>query len=153
MSIFVTTLLVGMRALHETARMSGMLEWFRSLLPKEDRFFGLFEQHAGLVVEGAESLRAALKGGTDERHNLRAVTEREQEADAVAHEVLLAVRRSFITPFDRSAITGLISSLDDSIDQMQKTTKSILLLGCRVGGVLQLHCLHVLRAACSEDAW
>ena len=37
------------------------------------------------------------------------------------------VRRSFITPFDRSAITGLISSLDDSIDQMQKTTKSILL--------------------------
>ena len=36
-----------------------MLDWFRALMPKEDRFFGLFEQHATLVVAGAESLRAA----------------------------------------------------------------------------------------------
>jgi hypothetical protein len=45
----------------------------------------------------------------------------------VTREVLLAVRRSFITPFDRSAITSLITALDDSIDQMQKTVKAILL--------------------------
>ena len=40
-----------------------MLKWFRALMPKEDRFFGLFEQHATLVVAGAESLRAGLEGG------------------------------------------------------------------------------------------
>ena len=104
-----------------------MLDWFRALMPKEDRFFGLFERHAALVVAGAESLRAALQGGPAERGNLQSVSERENEADAVTREVLLAVRRSFITPFDRGAITGLITALDDSIDQMQKTTKAILL--------------------------
>ena len=41
-----------------------MLAWFRALLPKEERFFGLFEQHAALVVAGTESLRAALEGGS-----------------------------------------------------------------------------------------
>ncbi len=44
-----------------------MLDWFRALMPKEDRFFGLFERHAALVVAGAESLRAALQGGPEER--------------------------------------------------------------------------------------
>ena len=104
-----------------------MLPWFRSLLPKEDRFFDLFERHSGLVVAGAEALRAALQGGEEERRRLQTVSERENDADLVTREVLLAVRRSFITPFDRSAITGLITALDDSIDQMQKTTKAILL--------------------------
>ena len=41
--------------------------------------------------------------------------------------MLLAVRRSFITPFDRSAITSLISSMDDAIDEMQQTAKAITL--------------------------
>ena len=102
-----------------------MLDWFRALLPKEERFFGLFEQHATLVVAGAESLRAALEGGSALPQHLQAVVERENEADAVTREVLLAVRRSFITPFDRGDIKDLITAMDDAIDQMNKTTKTI----------------------------
>src|SRR3954452_14654146 len=86
-----------------------MLDWFRALLPKEERFFDLFEQHATLVVAGAESLRAALEGGPDLPQHLQAVVERENEADAITREVLLAVRRSFITPFDRGDIKDLIT--------------------------------------------
>ena len=37
------------------------------------------------------------------------------------------MRRSFITPFDRGDIKDLIGSMDDSIDQMQKTAKAITL--------------------------
>jgi uncharacterized protein len=102
-----------------------MLDWFRALLPKEERFFGLFEQHAALVVAGAESLRAALEGGPALHQHLQAVVERENEADAITREVLLAIRRSFITPFDRGDIKDLITAMDDAIDQMQKTTKTI----------------------------
>jgi predicted phosphate transport protein (TIGR00153 family) len=104
-----------------------MLDWFRSFMPKEDRFFDLFEQHAALVAAGAESLQAALSEGSADgmmRH-LQAVSEREDEADAVAREVMLAVRRSFITPFDRVAIIALIGSLDDAIDEMKKTCKAV----------------------------
>ena len=104
-----------------------MLEWFRALMPKEDRFFGLFEQQATLVVAGAESLRAGLEGGSALRQHLQTVMDRENDADAITREVLLAVRRTFITPFDRGDIKDLITAMDDAIDQMQKTAKTILL--------------------------
>jgi predicted phosphate transport protein (TIGR00153 family) len=53
--------------------------------------------------------------------------EREDDADAVTREVFLAVRRSFITPFDRGDIKDLITSMDDAIDEMRKTGKTIIL--------------------------
>jgi len=45
----------------------------------------------------------------------------------VTREVLVAVRRTFITPFDRTDIQDLITSMDDAIDQMNKTAKTIVL--------------------------
>jgi uncharacterized protein len=108
-----------------------MLGWFKALMPKEERFFALFEKHATIVVAGAEALRSALKGGDEVERYCRIVSERESEADEVTREVLIAVRRTFITPFDRTDIQDLVSSLDDSIDQMNKTAKTIMLFEVR----------------------
>jgi uncharacterized protein len=108
-----------------------MLGWFKALMPKEERFFALFEKHATIVVAGAEALRGALKGGDEVERYCRIVAERESEADEVTREVLIAVRRTFITPFDRTDIQDLVSSLDDSIDQMNKTAKTIMLFEVR----------------------
>jgi uncharacterized protein len=104
-----------------------MLDWFRALMPKEDRFFELFEQHANLVVAGAESLRAAFAGGPDLNEHIQTVMDRENEADVITREVILALRRSFSTPFDRGDIKDLITSMDDAIDQMRKTVKIVTL--------------------------
>jgi predicted phosphate transport protein (TIGR00153 family) len=104
-----------------------MLQWFRAMMPKEDRFFDLLEQHSTLVVAGAEALRAALDGGPDFQRQIATVMEREDDADAVTREVFLAVRRSFITPFDRGDIKDLITAMDDAIDEMRKTGKTIIL--------------------------
>jgi len=108
-----------------------MLGWFQAIMPKEDKFFDLFEQHAALVVAGAEALRSLLKGG-DQVENFRAqIFSLENQADEVTRQVLTAVRRTFITPFDRSDIQDLIGSLDDAIDQMNKTAKTIALFEVR----------------------
>jgi uncharacterized protein len=104
-----------------------MLKWFQALMPKEDRFFGLFNRHAATLVQGAEALRALLEGGDAVPDGCRRLMLHENEADAYAREVLLAVRRTFITPFDRGDIKELIGLLDDAIDQMQKTAKAIIL--------------------------
>jgi predicted phosphate transport protein (TIGR00153 family) len=104
-----------------------MLRWFQALMPRERRFFELFDRHALVIVEGAEALRALLKGGPGVADACRRVMAHENEADAIAREVLLLVRRSFITPFDRGDIKDLINTLDDTIDQMQKTAKAVLL--------------------------
>ncbi|WP_054311982.1 DUF47 domain-containing protein [Mesorhizobium sp. 1M-11] len=101
-----------------------MLGWFRRLLPREDRFFDLFEQHSQTVVGGAEALQQLLSGNDVERW-CREIVALENQADAITAEVLLAVRRSFITPFDRGDIKDLIQSMDDAIDMMHKTVKTV----------------------------
>ncbi len=108
-----------------------MLRWFHALLPREERFFQLFAKHSQIVVSGAEALRAMLEGGDAVPHHYRIVMDRENEADAVTREVLIAVRRTFITPIDRGDIKDLITSMDNTIDQMQKTAKSVMLFNIR----------------------
>ncbi len=102
-----------------------MMRWFQALMPKEERFFELFARHSQAVLAGAEALRAMLEGGDAIPHNYQIVMDREQDADDVTREVLIAVRRTFITPFDRGNIRDLITSMDNSIDQRQKTAKSV----------------------------
>ncbi|MEP7454263.1 DUF47 domain-containing protein [Phyllobacterium sp. SB3] len=102
-----------------------MLRWFRALLPREDRFFDLFDRHSRVVVEAANSMKALLAEEGDMQQHCARIIELEDEADEITREVLLAVRRSFITPFDRGDIKDLIQSMDDAIDMMRKTVKTI----------------------------
>jgi uncharacterized protein len=104
-----------------------MLRWFHALMPKEERFFELFARHSEAVLAGAVALRAMLEGGEAIQRNYTIVMDREHDADDLTREVLIAVRRSFITPFDRGNIRDLITSMDNSIDQMQKTAKGVIL--------------------------
>jgi predicted phosphate transport protein (TIGR00153 family) len=104
-----------------------MLGWFQALMPKEDRFFELFTQHAKIVVVGAEALRGVLQGGDSIGRYCKEVFDREADADEITRQVLTAVRRTFVTPFDRADIQDLINSMDDAIDQMNKTAKIITL--------------------------
>jgi uncharacterized protein len=108
-----------------------MLGWFQALMPKEERFFRLFEKHAVIVVAGAEALRGLLQGGGTIEDYCKQIFQHESEADDVTREVLVAVRRTFITPFDRTDIQDLITSMDDAIDQMNKTAKTIVLFEVR----------------------
>jgi predicted phosphate transport protein (TIGR00153 family) len=102
-----------------------MLGWFHALMPQEQKFFDMFAKHSEVVVSGAEALRAMLEGGDAVEKNYKLVMDHEQAADNVTRDVLIAVRRNFITPFDRSVIRSLITSMDNGIDQMQKTAKTI----------------------------
>jgi predicted phosphate transport protein (TIGR00153 family) len=104
-----------------------MLGWFQAIMPKEGQFYELFNRHARTLVAGATALSDVLDGGDATAPACARVVAHEDEADAITREVLLTVRRTFITPFDRGDIKDLITSLDDAIDQMQKTAKVITL--------------------------
>jgi uncharacterized protein len=103
------------------------MRWFHALMPKEEQFVQLFCRHAETLVHGAKSLRDLLEGGDSIEHACSEIFRFEDEADQVARDTLLAVRQTFITPFDRGDIKQLSGSLDDAIDQMQKTAKAITL--------------------------
>lgn len=104
-----------------------MLQWFQRLLPRQQMFFPLFNQHAKLIEQAAIALKQMLDDGEDSLRHCRMVMEYEQQADEVTRKVLLGIRSSFITPFDRIDIRHLITAMDDTIDQMNKTAHAILL--------------------------
>ena len=104
-----------------------MLRFVRAIMPREDRFFDMFERHAQILVAGAGALGGLFEGGGGIAESCKRIHAHEKAADDVTRDVLVAVRRSFITPFDRSAITALTSSMDDAIDEMWQTAKAVTL--------------------------
>ena len=112
-------------AFFHSSRDCPLFGWFQALMPREERFFILFNRHAELSVRGAEALKAVLAGGDAMPQNCARVVQCEKQADQVTLEVIQAVRRTFITPFERGDITDLISLMDDAVDQMRQTVKAI----------------------------
>src|SRR5512143_2823892 len=104
-----------------------MLQWFQRLMPRQNVFFPAFERHAAVIVKAARALREMVNGGDELRLRFQEILDLEHEADAIAREVLLGLRTSFITPFDRADIQSLITSMDDSVDQCKATAKAIML--------------------------
>jgi predicted phosphate transport protein (TIGR00153 family) len=104
-----------------------MLQWFHRLMPHQKVFFPLFERHAAVIVTAARALREMLAGDDQLKLRFQEVLALEHEADTITREVLIGLRTTFITPFDRADIQSLITSMDDSIDQMQQTAKAIVI--------------------------
>ena len=104
-----------------------MLRFFQALMPREEKFFAQFNDHARTLVEGAIALRDLLEGGPGLAEAYARIVQHEDKADAITRAVLVGLRRTFITPFDRGDMKELISQLDDAIDQMKKTAKAITL--------------------------
>ena len=76
-----------------------MLGWFQAIMPKEDKFFDLFEQHAALVVAGAEALRSLLKGGEEIENCRKQILSLENQADEITRQVkhgMTAVTPSYL---------------------------------------------------------
>lgn len=102
-----------------------MFGWFQRLLPKSGDFFGMFERHAATLVAAAEALVHLTKGEGDAAQHIRTISDREHDADDIIREVLHAVRHTFLTPFDRGAITSLIGAMDDTVDEMHTTSTAV----------------------------
>jgi hypothetical protein len=106
-----------------------MLAAFQRLLPRKSDFFAMFESHAATLVAAAGALKRLTEDGVSTGEVLQLIRDQEHKADDVIRQVLVEVRRTFLTPFDRSAITALIVALDDTIDEMLAAARAIDLYG------------------------
>ena len=102
-----------------------MFAWFQRLLPQRGDFFGMFEAHAATLVGAADALTRLATDGASPHRLLQEIHDYEHRADEIIRDVLTAVRKTFLTPFDRGAITGLIGSMDDAIDEMLAAARAI----------------------------
>jgi predicted phosphate transport protein (TIGR00153 family) len=102
-----------------------MFGWFQRLLPQRGDFFVMFEAHAATLVAAADALQHLATNGVSTRDVLAKIRDREHEADDIIRQVLTAVRKTFLTPFDRGSITSLIGAMDDAIDEMLAAARAI----------------------------
>ena len=102
-----------------------MFGWFQRLLPQKGDFFGLFEAHAATLVGAADALLSLSRDDVSTGDMLKVIRDREHDADDIIRRVLTEVRKTFLTPFDRGAITSLIGAMDDTIDEMLASARAI----------------------------
>lgn len=105
---------------------------FGRLLPREGRFFDLFNAHAAQVVRAARALKALMDDyeGAREEH-ARTIDEAEHSADRITAEAIRLLHKSFITPLDRDHIHHLVNAMDDICDLIQDATETLSLYDVR----------------------
>ncbi len=102
-----------------------LLKLFHALMPKEEGFIDYFSEHSEKIIAATEALHQMMANGGDTAPYCHLIYTKEGEADVIARKTLLAIHRTFITPFDRSDIHGLISAMDDTIDLVEETAQRV----------------------------
>ena len=102
-----------------------MFGWFQRLLPQSGDFFTMFERHSAACVAASEALAQLVNGEGERQAHISAIRDREHDADDVIRQVLAEVRQTFLTPFDRTAIIGLIGAMDDVVDEIQACASAV----------------------------
>jgi hypothetical protein len=93
------------------------------LIPRDERFFGMFRESARNVAAGAAALADLLSSYTDVELKVRRIKELEHVGDQLTHSIFDALNRAFVTPFDREDIARLAAALDDVIDQTEEASR------------------------------
>jgi len=91
-----------------------------SFIPRERRFYDLFEQQAATIVRSAGLLEQALADVANLSAYQREIKALEHQGDEITHEVVSTLNRTFVTPFDHEDIYALASGLDDILDYIEE---------------------------------
>jgi uncharacterized protein len=118
-----------------------------NLLPRDTVFFELFEGMSGHAVKVAQHLSQLAKSFPDISASIQKIRDEEHGADTLAHQALDRLDRTFITPFDREDIHGLVGELDDIIDGVDALAKRFPLFHIKVMAPIFVKQTEVLMAA------
>lgn len=94
-----------------------------NLLPKDEKFFGLFGQHIRILCQSSALLVTGLKAGYEGVCDISKEMEvLERSGDEVIHLIFQRLQTTFITPFDPEDIQTLATSLDNVLDSIEDAT-------------------------------
>lgn len=126
---------------------------FGRLMPKEGKFFDLFNAHAEQIVVGGNALVSFIANlGKDEQLAAQAsdaVDTAEAQADKITHDTISLLHSTFITPLDRDEIHSLINALDDILDLIQDVTQTVSLYDIRESTAEAVQLADLCMACCT----
>ena len=129
------------------------MRFLSALMPREARFFSLFNRHAELIVEGGRAVTELVRDYADLGRRaalIERIGEVERSADKVTYETVQLLHSTFITPFDRNEIHRLISGMDDILDLMQDAAESMNLFDIQTLPPESAHMAQILEACCEK---
>jgi len=97
------------------------------LIPREERFFDLFEEQGRNIVAAAERLREMIFDFSDAPAKSMAIKELEHVGDVLTHDLIRKINTTFVTPFDREDVYALASRLDDVLDLIEAAADRLVL--------------------------
>jgi predicted phosphate transport protein (TIGR00153 family) len=100
-----------------------------SFIPRERRFYDLFEQQAATIIRSAGLLEQALADVVNLATCQREIKALEHQGDDITHEIVSTLNRTFVTPFDHEDIYALASGLDDILDYIEEVADTANLYG------------------------
>lgn len=127
------------------------MRFLSALMPREPRFFDLFDRHGALIVEGSNAVVELVQQYADTTRRaelIQKIGDIERSADKITHETVRVLHETFITPFDRNDIHRLISGMDDVLDLMQDATESMHLFDIQTLPPSSLKMAELLRECC-----
>lgn len=99
----------------------------RFLVPREARFFDLFEKDVANLVVAANTLAELLENYEDVPAKVKKIIDLEHEGDAITHQITEQLHRTFVTPLDREDIALLAYRMDDIMDFIQGAAEAMLI--------------------------
>ncbi|MBI2955650.1 MAG: DUF47 domain-containing protein [Chloroflexi bacterium] len=97
------------------------------LIPREEKFFDMFEKASRNMLEAAKLLQEMLSHYEDVEKKVSEITEREHQGDAITHDIIAKLNSTFVTPFDREDIHHLTSAIDDVVDRIEAAADVMLI--------------------------
>ena len=91
---------------------------FQYFIPKDKKFFPLFEQAANNLIDLGNALKEVVNTDDLSRRTeiFKLIEELEHKGDTITHQIYIELGKNFITPFDREDIHELASAIDDIAD-------------------------------------
>jgi len=100
---------------------------FGFLVPKDRKFFPLFNEAADNLVLASELLIKLIREADLNKRldYMKAIKDAEHVGDDLTRKLMDELNGTFITPFDREDIHELISKMDGVVDYINSTSKKI----------------------------
>lgn len=105
---------------------------FGRFMPREGKFFEMFNEHAALIVQGSHALAALMASGDDLERRAHNVESIEKRGDRITRTTIELLHKTFITPIDRDDIHHLISAMDNILDLIEDSAQLMFLYDVRV---------------------
>lgn len=97
------------------------------LIPREEKFFDLFEALVGRIEAGGKLFLEIVESGVYSEAKTARLKEIEHEADGITHQTYEKMHTTFLTPLDREDICNLINKMDSILDMTEAAAARIIL--------------------------